>query len=194
MSWPKISREIPGFLSHAEFAAAYNLPTSTVAYQMTHGKCQWPRKEVTGTKAKHYLYCTWKGMKNRCFNKNNQDFHSYGGRGIGVCSPWIISFDNFIADMGDRPEGTTLDRIDVNENYGPNNCRWATPSEQAANTRKTSIKRGCIYKSGEVYRGVITKHGARLYCGTYPTREMVQARIDFILSLTIKSKRINIDK
>ena len=72
-------------------------------------------------------------MKQRCFNPNNTYYLNYGGRGIIVCDHWKNSFENFYADMGVCPSGHTLDRIDVNGNYEPGNCKWATQTEQARN-------------------------------------------------------------
>lgn len=74
-------------------------------------------------------------MKARCTNRNHEAFADYGGRGISVCERWLHSFENFLADMGERPTGTTLDRIDVNGHYEPSNCRWATGSQQQRNRR-----------------------------------------------------------
>lgn len=70
----------------------------------------------------------------RCLDKNSYAYAEYGGRGITVCEHWQ-DFTNFYADMGEKPEGLSLDRIDVNGNYEPSNCRWATASEQVRNRR-----------------------------------------------------------
>lgn len=83
-------------------------------------------------------YRTWKDMRQRCNNKNCKDYPNYGGRGIKVCERWN-DFKNFYDDMGERPNGMTIDRIDVNGDYEPFNCRWATSKEQARNKRNNHI-------------------------------------------------------
>lgn len=91
-------------------------------------------KEVEGYPTKyHPLYNTFMCMKQRCYNTLNKDYPKYGGRGISVCDRWLNSFANFVEDMGERPENTTLDRVRNSGDYEPGNCRWATKSEQNFN-------------------------------------------------------------
>jgi len=79
-------------------------------------------------------YSAWLGMKNRCYNKNNQDYYNYGGREIFVSDEWVNSFETFFKDMGVKPSKLhSLDRIDTNKIYSKENCKWSTPKEQARN-------------------------------------------------------------
>lgn len=92
-----------------------------------HGHCAGYVK--TGT------YRSWRAAKNRTTNSSFRYWDNYGGRGIRMCPRWLDSFENFLADMGERPEGTTIDRINNDGDYEPGNCRWATPTEQQKNKR-----------------------------------------------------------
>lgn len=81
-------------------------------------------------------YVSYHSMLQRCTNPKASRYARYGGRGIKVCDRWLESFENFLADMGDRPDGLTLERIDNEKGYEPGNCKWATHEEQSANTSK----------------------------------------------------------
>ena len=85
-------------------------------------------------------YRSWRCMLNRCENQHVHDFPRYGGRGVSVCERWH-SFENFLADMGARPSGTTIDRKENSGNYEPENCRWATREEQGRNKRTNHFVR-----------------------------------------------------
>jgi len=80
---------------------------------------------------------SWEAMLSRCFRKKDKSYHRYGGRGITVCDEWR-SFEKFYRDMGERPEGKTLDRINNDGNYELKNCKWSTPKEQSANRSNSS--------------------------------------------------------
>lgn len=100
-------------------------------------------------------HISWRSMKQRCYDKNYDSYHNYGGRGIKVCDRWFDpenGFINFLEDMGERPDGASLDRIDNEGDYTPENCRWATGLEQVHNRRKSS-------KSPNKYKGVIWIEG-----------------------------------
>lgn len=98
--------------------------------QTKHGECA----SYTSTKE----YKTWLGLKSRCNNPKNKSYADYGARGITVCERWLV-FDNFLADMGRAPSGTSIDRIDNNRGYEPDNCRWANSFTQTYNRRNSLL-------------------------------------------------------
>lgn len=84
-------------------------------------------------------YTSWDAMRQRCYNPKQARYADWGGRGIRVCDKWLTSFENFLADMGTRPKGHSLDRIDNAGNYEPTNCKWSTKQEQEANKRARGL-------------------------------------------------------
>lgn len=102
------------------------------------------RKRIIAASITHGMsdsrtYNVWAGMKARCTNPNHPSYKDYGGRGITVCERWIHSFENFIQDMGEAPNGLTLDRIKNDLGYSPDNCIWSDRKAQARNRRSNRI-------------------------------------------------------
>ena len=148
----------------------------TVEAKTTHG--------LNDTK----MYNILQNMKSRCYNKNNQHYELYGGRGIKICDRWLQSKGegllNFVEDMGECPDDMSLDRIDVNGDYTPENCRWATQSIQCFNQNQrkdnTSGRVGVSWleRLGK-YQVNITKDSKSIYIGVFTTFEQaVKARED----------------
>lgn len=122
-----------------------NIVETPTSYNLRKGitkSCGCLQREIAKNKPWHKYknyklkseYNTWSTMKRRCYNKEDNGYKYYGGRGIKVCDRWLESFDDFIEDMGPKPfKGAQLDRIDANKNYEPTNCRWVTPHENILN-------------------------------------------------------------
>lgn len=120
-------------------------------------------------------YHSWNLMKDRCFNTNCPAFNRYGGRGITVCERWRDSFENFLADMGPRPSPKhSVDRINNDEGYSPDNCRWATDTEQVRNRglSKRNIS-GCagvtFHKRDNKWVSTITVNYKSIWLGNFDT-------------------------
>lgn len=84
-------------------------------------------------------WISWKCMKDRCLREKHTEYHNYGSRGIGICDRWVNSFESFLADMGEKPKGMTLERKDNAKGYSPDNCKWATRLDQTRNRRNTAM-------------------------------------------------------
>lgn len=105
------------------------------------------------------IYRVWRGMLNRCYNPRQAGWNAYGGRGIWVCERWRQSFGAFLGDMGERPAGTSLERVDNDKGYEPGNVIWATLEQQNANKRST---RTIVYQGQEVAVFLLAKQAGLL--------------------------------
>ena len=114
---------------------------------------------------------SWHGMRNRCLNPNVPEYKNYGGRGIKVCERWKY-FKNFLEDMGPRPDGYSLERIDVNGNYEPSNCKWIPLRKQNHNIR---AKGYCWKKNRNKYQAYIKRDKKYFTLGSYNTPEEAAA-------------------
>lgn len=120
-------------------------------------------------------YNSWWGMKERCYDPTRASYENYGGRGIKVCDRWHTSFSNFIEDMGKRPDGYSLDRIDNDGDYEPSNCRWSPKYVQQVNQRirsdnKSGVKGVCFDKRRNKWEVKVSSK----YIGRYETLEQAK--------------------
>lgn len=126
-------------------------------------------------------YWSWKAMLHRCYVTSDKSFHRYGGRGIVVCERWRTDFKNFLEDMGERPKGTTLDRIDNDGNYEPGNCRWANSYVQARS------RRNAIYANGKTIAELAKQAGINVW--TFKTRLQNGWSIERAVSTPVRLQR-----
>lgn len=132
-----------------------------------HNRVYGTFEKISRGQSKHPLYQVWSDMKGRCTRPSYKNYHRWGGRGITVCERWLEpkgkGFWNFVEDMGERPKGYTLDRKDVNGNYGPDNCRWASWHTQQSNRSNNNEIIGVTYSnSKQCWRAVLTVAGKRV--------------------------------
>lgn len=126
--------------------------------------------------SQHPLYDAWQTMVSRCHNPSDKDWDNYGGRGIHVCERWR-DVRNYIEDLKERPQGFTLDRIDVNKGYSPENCRWADTRQQGLNTRfNREIPN--IYPDGKKWKALFQWKGRGYYVGMYETVEEAKLALE----------------
>lgn len=122
------------------------------------------------------LYGQYYGMLQRCYNPKASGYDNYGKRGVRVCARWFYSFDNFVDDMGQCPKGHTLDRIDNNKAYSPDNCKWSTRTEQNLNQRRTATA-GVYQTAAGTWMARVHKNNTRIAQKTFKTKnEAVEFR------------------
>lgn len=118
-------------------------------------------------------YVSWRAMRERCTNTNSSSYANYGGRGITVCERWMDSFSNFFEDMGAKPTPKhTLDRVDNEKGYNPNNCVWATRTQQVNNRRdkrNSTGYKGVVKSSNSSFSAQLCVNYKKFYLGSYPT-------------------------
>ena len=138
-----------------------------------------------GLSKKTSLYPIWCAMRNRCLNHRNRYYHNYGGRGIGICERWEKDFMNFYDDMGEPPPGMSIDRIDNDRGYCPENCKWSTRTEQMRNTRLNRMVSAfgetlCIADWAKKAGVNVTTIRSRLQAGQVPEEALLPPRVQIV--------------
>lgn len=139
---------------------------------LKYGDVDYLEKRREG-QTEHPLYNTYGGMKKRCLSETDKDYYRYGGRGIMICERWLGTdgFFNFVDDMGERPNDTTLDRKDTDGEYSLENCRWADAHTQSGNKRNSKNTGVTYVKKSNRFRVRISVSGKTYGLGSYKTME-----------------------
>jgi len=203
--WTPEMDRLLGVISDSAISKRFNIARSSVYKRK---KVKYPKDKLKLIKEKliiseedlaqinlrakfSYAYNSHKSMMGR-MNPNNENFKRYGGRGITICEKWVgvDGFKNFLRDMGDRPQGYTIDRIDNDKGYEPDNCKWSTPSEQNRNQRlrnPNGIK--YIYKTKKTWR--VGRHINGTYLSwSFKNKEEAE-EFNSSINQTIINKKIN---
>ncbi len=132
-------------MTYGQLALAMGRSQRAVGWKVQHLKLPSKMQVILARKKtdSYRCYSSWSSMLTRCFNPDRESWINYGGRGITVCERWL-KFSNFLEDMGEKPEGHSIDRIDPNGNYEPSNCRWIPINEQGRTTRKWFANAVCM--------------------------------------------------
>jgi hypothetical protein len=148
------------------------LTDSKKSKERSQGVCLIPVENTKGIG--HPLYIIWKNIRARCYQPGATGYKYYGGRGIHMCASWLYSFDMFVEDMGERPDGHSVDRINNDGNYSPHNCRWTTDVVQANNQgMRTDNKSGVVgvsyIKNRDLWLARVRHNRRRVSLGVFPT-------------------------
>lgn len=149
---------------------------------MTEEKLRITGQGSMASKTSHPLYNVWYDMCRRCTNKDRHNYKYYGARGIKVCDRWL-SFDNFVTDMGSRPDGFELDRIDNDKGYDAANCRWISHRGNMLNKRAyNALGVKGVYLSHGRYQAAIRRFGKLMYLGSFADIETAKNAVNRAIS------------
>lgn len=158
----------------------------TFENHMYTGRCSWPAKTVRNRDDS--VATVWRLMRRRCYDRSNPEYRNYGARGIDIHPRWYGSFEAFIQDIGPRPPGYTLERIDNNKGYGPGNCKWASRREQLENRRNSREFPGVQATPSGRYKATYKTHSI----GTYDTSQEASLARKQVIWLVDHGQGVNV--